>query len=267
MIDSREHASYIAQCDFHIFITSDPDWEVSGQHSFCCALEFWWPILSDDIRGMTAKTLLLPKISDLLSRWTLSADEDVSLYGALSPWMPFFVSPLDGSSFLSLSESVCKCIKRNLQDWHPSSPVALQLCSEWRPPLLDGRSFGEIVLAFISEKLRTTIKNEFSIDPNGQVLDPIEWLFSWSDILPLPSILNILERSFFPHFHSYLYLWLTSQPSYGQVREWYYSWKNLFPGEIASDPIMAIGFRKCIDMINELHDNPSLPLEYFLYNN
>lgn len=43
----------------------------------------------------------------------------------------------------------------------------------------------------------------------------------------------------------------------------YLGWKSLFPEELVHHPALQLCFRRGLDIMNGLLDNPSLPLEHF----
>lgn len=53
-------------------------------------------------------------------------------------------------------------------------------------------------------------------------------------MVPLPSMIAILEKTFFPKWHQVLNIWLNTDPNYQEIQQWYSGWRSLLPQAIVS---------------------------------
>lgn len=60
----------------------------------------------------------------------------------------------------------------------------------------------------------------------------------WIDMIPIKSIVNILETMFFPKWLQFLATWLNQIPHYDDVRQWYLWWRGLFKEQLIRDPVV-----------------------------
>lgn len=106
------------------------------------------------------------------------------------------------------------------------------------------------MLRYIVPQLGNTLRDRFQINPRSQDLVPLERVTAWSALLR-PSIMDqLLETEFFTKWLEALYVWLTSEPNYQQVTEWYLWWKSYFDEGVTSQPGASRGFMKGLDLMN-----------------
>lgn len=70
-------------------------------------------------------------------------------------------------------------------------------------------------------QLGTTLRDEFTINPRAQELKPLENVLSWRKLLRSSILSQLLETSFFDKWLDALYVWLTHDPNFDQVAEWF----------------------------------------------
>ena len=73
--------------------------------------------------------------------------------------------------------------------------------------------------------------------------DAWNYVMTWLDMMPIPAMVAVLEKSFFPRWHQVLCSWLASNPDYEEVTTWYTGWKTIIPEVLRSQP--AIKGRSC----------------------
>ncbi|KAI4179934.1 MAG: hypothetical protein L6R41_007559, partial [Letrouitia leprolyta] len=60
----------------------------------------------------------------------------------------------------------------------------------------------------------------------------------------------LLASEFFPKWHHVLYLWLTNEPNYEEIREWFLWWKDQFPVQIRGHEIVEGEWTKGLQTIS-----------------
>lgn len=70
----------------------------------------------------------------------------------------------------------------------------------------------------------------------------MKWALSWKDMLPLPALIVMLDKVFFPKWHQVLAAWLSNCPNYEDITKWYMGWKAVFPENLLAHPIIKGGY-------------------------
>jgi tuftelin-interacting protein 11 len=79
-------------------------------------------------------------------------------------------------------------------------------------------------------------------------VEPWQWVMSWLDMMPLVSMVALLEKSFFPRWLQVLGNWLSGpNPNYYEITSWYQGWKALFPEQLLADSAVK-GEHICSDL-------------------
>ncbi len=67
-------------------------------------------------------------------------------------------------------------------------------------------------------------------------IDPWNWVLAWQDLMPLPVLVTLIEKHFFPKWRQVLCTWLNSNPNYDEVSKWYKGWQSMFPESLRQHP-------------------------------
>jgi tuftelin-interacting protein 11 len=174
--------------------------------------------------------------------------KDPSLHVWLFPWLT-----VEGDKFevLGVWEAVRLKLGSWLADWVPSDERGLETLTRWRPVLKES-CIDSLVNRYILPKLVLLLKNEFTVNPASQDLQPLEWVLQWfeSEFLKASIVVHLLETELFPKWHKVLWAWLSSpQMEFEEVSEWYSSWKELFPESLK--PLLQNQFRFGLDLMNQ----------------
>jgi tuftelin-interacting protein 11 len=62
---------------------------------------------------------------------------------------------------------------------------------------------------------------------------------NWVDVMPVPSLVGLLNTTFFPKWMRVLCSWLSANPNYDEVTNWYMGWKSMFPEKLLREPAIA----------------------------
>ena len=77
----------------------------------------------------------------------------------------------------------------------------------------------------IIPKLAVGLQTELSLAPGASNLTPWHSAMAWAGLLAPEQLVQLLEQSFFPQWHTVLHHWLAHAPNYDQVTAWYLQWK------------------------------------------
>lgn len=73
----------------------------------------------------------------------------------------------------------------------------------------------------------------------------------WYQLASVRAFSDLLDEEFFPKWLRALHSWLTAQPNYEEVTQWYGAWKALFPPAILEMDVAKGGFKRALDMFNQ----------------
>lgn len=91
-------------------------------------------------------------------------------------------------------------------------------------------------------------------------LDNWNWVNSWADLLPLPTLVELLDQHFFPKWLKTLTMWINMNPNHEQISNWYTGWKSLMPAVIVEHPTIKGRFHSALDIMSRAVGGPSMPL-------
>ncbi|RKP34560.1 GC-rich sequence DNA-binding factor-like protein-domain-containing protein [Dimargaris cristalligena] len=198
-------------------------------------LELWKPpLVPCYIYHALLDHVILPKLRQAVDNYQFSRSAS-DLHVWLHPWLPIL-----GTKMTSIIQSVHHKLGIALKRWHPSESYGLTMLSPWK----------YLITKYVLPKLKSCLRNEFTIDPRDQKIDAFEWVTRWHDLITPLLLGDVIVTEFFPQWHHTLQIWLAHSPDFEQVMQWYLWWKSLFPEALAKYPKIAAEFRNGVDVIN-----------------
>lgn len=82
---------------------------------------------------------------------------------------------------------------------------------------------------------------------------------AWSDLLPLPTLVELLDQHFFPKWLKTLTMWINMNPNHEQISNWYTGWKSLMPAVIVEHPTIKGRFHSALDIMSRAVGGPTMP--------
>ncbi len=153
-------------------------------------IERWVPHLPEWIVENILDQLIYPILQREVDAWNPLTDT-VPIHSWLHPWLPLMKERLE-----PLYQPIRTKLAQALQNWEPSDSSAKAVLLPWQKVFKQG-TWDAFMNKHIVPKL-VTLMQQFIIDPGQQVLDPWNWFVAWYDMVPLPSMIAILEKTFFP---------------------------------------------------------------------
>ncbi|KAF9969644.1 hypothetical protein BGZ73_007925 [Actinomortierella ambigua] len=211
-------------------------------------LEAWAPpILPQFLQDNVITQLILPKLRQEVANW--NPRDPLLIHTWIHPWLPVL-----GEARLEqeLFGDIRRKFAAGLTSWQVLDPSALQALAPWRG-VWDPTDMELLLLKSVLPKLIEGFQT-MEINPRNQKLDMLQAILPWHSFFPGTTFSALLQNEFFPKWHHVLYLWLThpSTTDLDQISDWYQWWKSLFPPAILHDTGVTAGFRKGLDMINQL---------------
>ncbi|CAF3432930.1 unnamed protein product [Rotaria sp. Silwood1] len=205
-------------------------------------IEQWLPYLPPWIIDNILDQLIFPILHREVDAWNPLTDS-IPIHSWLHPWLPLMKDRLE-----PLYQPIRTKLGQALQNWQPSDSSAKAVLIPWQKVFKQG-TWNAFMNQHIVPKLVSTMQ-QFIIDPRQQVLDPWHWFIAWYDMVPLPSMIAILEKTFFPKWLQVLNIWLNTNPNYQEIQRWYSGWRSLIPQTIISHTIIKEKLTEGLMMID-----------------
>ncbi|XP_059152458.1 tuftelin-interacting protein 11-like isoform X2 [Physella acuta] len=226
-------------------------WNVRETDAMISLLEAWKQALPPWILENILDQLVLPRLLQEVENWNPLTDT-TPIHCWLHPWLP-----LMGEKLEPLYAPIRHKIANALINWHPSDGSAKIILEPWFGVFRPGH-MSAFLVKNILPKLELEIQG-LTINPHQQFLDPWRWVMSWKDMMPMQSMVNMLEKTFFPKWHQVLIAWLSNMPNYQDITKWYLGWKSQFPENLIGHPLIKEQFNKALEIMNRAVSGTFVP--------
>ncbi|CAK8693912.1 unnamed protein product [Clavelina lepadiformis] len=217
-------------------------WDPRDCESALDFVEKWTLLLPSWMLENILNQLVLPQLQKQVDNWDPLTDP-IPLHSWIHPWLPHMqerLEPLYGPIRHKLASA--------LQLWHPRDPSARIILEPWKKVFSRG-SWDAFVIKTILPKLALSMQ-ELVVDPSKQELELFESVLTWQGLIPMPSIVTMLEKHFFPKWLKALSVWLNGSPDLDEVSKWYTGWKSMFPEPLASNSFVKDRFKQALEIMN-----------------
>ncbi|CAF1000267.1 unnamed protein product [Adineta steineri] len=218
------------------------EWNPRHPDDLIDLIERWEPYLPSWIMDNILDQLIFPILHREVDQWNPLTDS-IPIHSWIHPWLPLMKDRLE-----PLYQPIRTKLAQALQNWQPSDSSAKAVLLPWQKVFQQG-TWDAFMNKHIVPKLITTMQ-QFIIDPRQQVLDPWNWFIAWIDMVPLSSMIAILEKSFFPKWLQVLNVWLNTNPNYQEIQRWYSGWRSLLPQAIINHTIIKEKLTEGLMMID-----------------
>ena len=244
------------------------DWEPHMPTALITLIESWRDILPNFVYNSVLNQLVVQKLSAAVQSWNPRTSFKKRHAAQLPhiwlfPWLQYLSEHhTDPKSSSGLLAEVKRKFRVALDTWDLSRGVMPGL-EQWREVLRG--ELDNVLIRHLLPRLSYLLRTEFEVNPADQKLEPLEQILAWKSFFRAKDIGLLLKAEFFPKWLSILHSWLTADPNYEEVGQWYTWWKNLFPEDINSVSGVAEMWDKGLEMINMALDmgdqaKSSLPL-------
>ncbi|KAH9508637.1 Tuftelin-interacting protein 11 [Bulinus truncatus] len=226
-------------------------WSVRETDPMIKLLESWKPALPPWVLENILDQLVLPWLLQEVENWNPLTDT-TPIHCWLHPWLP-----LMGEKLEPLYAPIRHKIASALINWHPSDASAKIILEPWFGVFRPGH-MSAFLVKNILPKLELEIQS-LTINPHQQFLDPWRWVMSWKDMMPVQSMVGMLDKVFFPKWQQVLIAWLSNMPNYEDITKWYLGWKSQFPEILLGHPVIKDQFNKALEMMNRAVSGTFVP--------
>ncbi|OQR74422.1 tuftelin-interacting protein 11-like [Tropilaelaps mercedesae] len=234
-------------------------WSPRNPEPLVKLMETWRPIVPAGVINHLVEQIILPRIQQEVEQWNPLMDT-VPIHSWIHPWLPFMSQSLE-----TVYQPIRMKLSFALTNWHPSDSSAKLILEPWVGVMSKG-SLEAFIATNIIPKLGAVLQS-FIIDPRNQEFEPWQWFTAWGDIAPVPALVAVLEKYFFPQFHQVLFQWLQSSCNYDEVASWFSGWKAAFPDRVLADARIREQFRMALDLMNRAVSGqpiqPPRPIDFF----
>ncbi|KAL4752966.1 hypothetical protein BDW72DRAFT_170061 [Aspergillus terricola var. indicus] len=245
------------------------DWDVFNPSPATTLIVSWKELLPPFVYANVLDQLVVPKLTSGLNSWKPKrSSSSQSQQNSRVPWWLFtwlqylderHTNPKQATGLLSDAK---RKFRKVLDTWDLSAgPVpGFDL---WRDAL--SSEFDTCLRNHLLPRLAAHLRTDFDVNPQDQDLTPFENILKWKDWFQ-PNVLGLLfVAEFFPKFHQILYIWLTNDPNYEEVAEWFTWWRSQFPPEINDLEIVDDEWNKALrtmDLAAQLGDRAAEELPH-----
>lgn len=245
------------------------DWDVYDPKSATSLVVAWKEIIPPFVLANVLDQLVVPKLTDGLKQWKprSSSRRHTSPHNSsrfpwwLFTWLQYLderhTNPRQPTGLLSDAKRKFRVV---LDTWDLRKGLVdgIQL---WRDAL--GSEFDVCLRNHLLPRLGRHLREDFEVNPQDQDLTALEDVFKWKDLFK-PNVTGLLlVAEFFPKWHNILYIWLTNDPNYEEVGEWFSWWRTQIPEEINELTIVDDEWKKglqTMDLASRLGDRAATEL-------
>lgn len=231
-------------------------WDPYSPTPLIALVEAWKEILPPFVRYSLLNSLVVQKLKNTLHDWnpksSLRKKHPKPLpHIWLFPWLQYLSEEhTNPKSSTGLLTDVRHKFGSALRSWDLARGVMPGLDS-WREVL---PSLEHTLVRYLLPRLSMHLMTNFTVDPSDQDLTPLEHVLAWTDFFKPSTMGQLLLQEFFPKWHNVLHLWLTSDPDYEEVGDWFSKWKDKFSDTINAVPVVAQAWEQGLEMMNTALD-------------
>lgn len=234
------------------------EWDATDPTPMLTLMSSWKEVLPALAYDIVVNQLVVQKLSAAIQAWRPRAASEVTRASAephtwLFPWLEHLDEyHLDPKSSNGLLAEMKRKFRTAFSTWNPARGVVEGLDSWQGVPGFRGELKHTLELNLLP-RLADHLK-KFEVNPNDQDVTRIENILKWKSFFSAEKFGRVLVDAFFPKWLNVLHFWLTREPSYEEIGEWYIWWHSQFPDEINAVPAIAAEWEKGLTMINKAID-------------
>ena len=233
------------------------DWDPHDASNLLNFIEIWKPVLPSFVLSTLLSRIIPQRLTAAITEWQPSRRskhksskgvEKVPPHTYLFPWFPllpsYHSSPTSASGLVA---ELKRKLKSLLPSWTTNSVDIIPNLSIWQP-ILKGE-LSSLLTRHLLPRMASFLAGNFLVDPSDQDLSPLTKVLAWTPYLSPTTMAHLLVAELFPKWHQTLHIWLTSEPNYDEIREWFLWWKGQLPAEINAVPAIEAEWNKGLSTI------------------
>lgn len=244
------------------------DWKVTDPSPATSLIVSWKDVVPSFIYANVLDQAIVPKLTGDLNKWNprssskrRSSHQKSRFPWWLFPWLQYLderhTDPKQATGLLSDAKRKFR-VALDTWDLHEGLISGIEL---WRDAL--GSEFDASLRNHLLPRLGRHLREDFEVNPQDQDLTALEDVLKWKDFFK-PNVFGLLlVAEFFPKWHNILYIWLTNDPNYEEVGEWFSWWRMQIPPELNELTIVDDEWKKglqTMDLASRLGDRAAAEL-------
>lgn len=232
------------------------DWDPHDPPPALSLLDDWRDLLPSFCYRTVIDQIIVQKLFAALRSWRPSEPHKYRSKASqphewIFPWLdrldPYHRDPKSSSGLLA---EVRRKYRSALESWNPAKGV-IEGLDQWRQIDSMKKEMDKDLQTKLLPRLAQNLHDDFEVDPSNQDVTPIESVLKWQTFFRSEKLARVFLDAFFPKWHNVLYQWLTAEPNYEEVAQWFDWWQSVFPSELTETTAMSTEWTKGLNMINE----------------
>ena len=232
------------------------DWDPREAQPMIRLLNDWKDVLPPFLLDIVINQLTAAKLIEAFKAWKpnlskRSRSPATSPHEWLFPWLEHLNAyHLDPRSAEGLLAEVKRKFRSILGSWNLNNGIVPELDHWIEVDQLRIELQRELQLKMLP-RLSQFLLDELIIDPSNQDRTPIDVVMQWQQYFSITKFARIIVESFFPKWFNILYVWLTSDPNYEEVGQWYEWWHGVFPKDLSAEPTIDSLWNRGLEMMSQ----------------
>ncbi|KAI9673218.1 MAG: hypothetical protein M1817_003081 [Caeruleum heppii] len=233
------------------------DWDVHDAAPMISLIEAWKDILPPFIFANVIDELIVQRLSAAVTEWSPRMTQKKRQNALpphiwLFPWLQYLDEHhTDPASPNGLLADVKRKFRVVLDSWDLSKGVIDGL-DKWQEVLKD--VLENALIRHLLPRLASLLSQKFEVNPADQDLGPFELVLKWQSFFRPKIMGQLMLSEFFPKWHNILYLWMTAEPNYEEVGQWFTWWKEQMPESVNAVPAVAEEWERGLKMMSDALD-------------
>ncbi|TPX25631.1 hypothetical protein DIZ76_011087 [Coccidioides immitis] len=232
------------------------DWNVQDPAPATSLIDSWKDMLPEFVLSNLLDQVIVPKLSTAIKGWRPKRgsrhESSEQFPWFLFDWLRYLgdhhTDPKAPSGILSDTKRKFRSV---LDKWDLRKGL-LKDIDLWKDVL--GSEFDTALRNHLLPRLARHLRENFEVNPQDQDLTTFEDVMAWRRYFKPNVFALLLCAEFFPKWHSILHLWLTSDPNYEEVGQWFTWWKSQIPEEINAIDDVIEEWNGGLEMMNQALD-------------
>jgi tuftelin-interacting protein 11 len=211
------------------------DWDVHDPSPATSLVVAWKDVVPPFVYASVLDQLVVPKLSSAIKAWKPRNGRrhpGSSEQGSRFPWWLFtwlqylderHTDPRHATGLLS---DVKRKFRVVLDTWDLRKGLVGGI-DLWKEAL--GSEFSAALQNHLLPRLARHLRVNFEVNPQDQDLTTLEDVLKWTDYFSSKIMGLLVVAEFFPKWHNILYVWLTNEPNFEEVGEWFSWWRSQIP--------------------------------------
>ncbi|KAI5301632.1 hypothetical protein KEM56_001519 [Ascosphaera pollenicola] len=233
------------------------EWDVHDPTPAIALIEAWKEIIPDFVLSNILDQVVVPKLMEAIKAWKPRGSKRRSATDSSFPWWLFdwlrylddrHTNPKAPTGLLSDAKRKFRVV---LDGWDISRGLVPGL-DLWKEAL--GSEFDGALQRYLLPRLARHLSHQFDVNPQDQDLTALENVLEWQKYFKPSTMGLLLVAEFFPKWLAILHLWLTSDPNYEEVGQWFSWWKTQIPEAINEVEGVADEWHRGLELMNQALD-------------